>query len=96
MFAIFKKLILILAIFISITKIGKKTSFIVALSFQVLAFNNFTLPLKHILCIYYLIYFKKNQTKIKALLDSNNKINIMTPTYVAKLDFKIWTTNIGT
>lgn len=44
---------------------------------------------KCILCIYYLIYFKKNLTKIKALLDFDSEVNSMTSTYVTKLDFKI-------
>lgn len=47
-------------------------------------------PLKHISShINYLVKFKKDQTKVQALIDSDNKINIMTPTYMAKLGLKV-------
>ena len=44
-------------------------------------------------CIYYLVEFQEEQ--IKALLDSNSKINAMNPDFVWKLGFKIWKTNVG-
>lgn len=47
------------------------------------------LPLEHILYIYHLMWFKKNQVKVQALLDSGNKVNTMTSVYMAKLGFKI-------
>lgn len=39
---------------------------------------------KHILYIYYLIWFKNDKTKIQALIDFNIKFNVMTPTYIKK------------
>lgn len=47
------------------------------------------LTLKPIPCIHYLINFNKNQAEIQALIDSKNKINIMTLAYVLKLGLKI-------
>lgn len=57
-----KKLVTVLAIFISIIEIGKKT--------------DLTPPLKRILYIYYPLWFNKNQAKIQALLNSRNVMTI--------------------
>lgn len=43
--------------------------------------------LKRVSCIYYPIQFKKD--KIKALINSDNEVNIIIPTYKAKLGFKV-------
>lgn len=43
-----------------------------------LVLNNSTLPLKHVPCIYYLVYFKKNEAKIQTLFDFDSEINAMT------------------
>lgn len=51
------------------------------------ASNTDILLLELILCIYYLILFEKNKTKIKTLIDFGNEINAMTPVYVSKLGF---------
>lgn len=48
-----------------------------------------TLPLEYVPCIHYLLCFEKDQVKVKALLDSNNKVNIVTPAYTAKLGLNI-------
>ena len=48
--------------------------------------------LDQIFYIYYLIQFKKN--KVQALIDFGNKVNIMTPKYVSKLDLKICLSNV--
>lgn len=45
--------------------------------------------LKHIPCIHYPVYFKKNQTKVQALLNFDNKVNAITPAYMAKLSLKV-------
>lgn len=50
--------------------------------------------LKKILYIYYLIWFKKD--KIKALIDSNNKTNIIIPANKIKLGLKICHINVET
>ena len=46
-----------------------------------------------VLCIYYLVGFQEEQ--VKALLDSNSKINIINRSYAKKLGFKVQITNIG-
>lgn len=52
------------------------------------------LPLEHVLCIHYLIQFKKNQAKIWILLDFGSKINTITLAYIANLNVKVWLTNV--
>lgn len=42
-----------------------------------------------VLSIHYLIQFKKDIINIKTLFDSSCEINIITPVYVLKLDFRI-------
>lgn len=53
------------------------------------------LSLKYLLYIYYPLYFKKDKGNIKALINSNNKVNIIVLTYMAKLGLKIWLTNVS-
>lgn len=53
-------------------------------------------PLQRISCICYPIYFQKQHKKIRALIDSDNEVNAMTPIYVAQLDLIPRTTNINT
>lgn len=53
------------------------------------AIDSFTLLLKRIPCIYYLVQFKKDQVKVQALINSGNKVYIITPIYITKLDLKI-------
>lgn len=58
--------------------------------------DDFFLSLKRMLYICYLVQFRKNQkAKVQALIDSNNKINIITLAYAKIL--ALWTqkTNIG-
>lgn len=45
------------------------------------------LSLDYMLCIYYLVWFKKNQFEIQALINSNNEIIAMTLAYAKKLGF---------
>lgn len=45
--------------------------------------------LKRVSSIYYLMWFKTNQAKIQALLDSGREVNAMTPAYAARLSLKI-------
>lgn len=56
--------------------------------------NASTPSLKHMPYIYYLVWFKKNQTKILALIDSGNEVNTITRSYIVKLDFKIYATDV--
>lgn len=80
----------------SIIKASNEIKPIIVLSFEVLAFDNSTLSLKQVLCIYHSIRFKKDQVKIKALPDSGSEVNTMTQAYIAKLSFKVQLINIGT
>lgn len=53
------------------------------------------LLLERVLCIYYLLCFRKDNSDIKTLLDSGRKVNAMTPAYASKLGLKVRSTNIG-
>lgn len=70
-------------------------NFAVALRLEAPVPSNSTLPLERIPSIYYLLYFKKIQAKIQALINSDNEVNTMTPAYVKKLCFCIRKTDIG-
>lgn len=45
--------------------------------------------LKRVLCIYYPLHFQKNTIEVKALINFDNKINVIISIYRAKLDLKI-------
>lgn len=51
--------------------------------------------LEYVSCIYYLLYFKKNQTKIQALINSGSEVNAMTLIYTARLRLKARSTNVN-
>lgn len=68
-----------MALFALVTKFGISAPYI----------NNPNPPLKRILCIYYLLYFWKDIANIKALINSDSKVNIMTSAYISKLGLKI-------
>lgn len=53
------------------------------------------LPLERVSCIYYPVQFKKDQTKVRALIDSSSEVNAMTPTYTKKLGLQIRKIDIG-
>ena len=46
-------------------------------------------PLKWVLCIHYPLYFHEDIIDIEALIDSDGKINTMTPVYVSKLGLEL-------
>ena len=46
-------------------------------------------------CIYYLVQFQEGREQIKALRDSNNKVNARNPDYAWKLRLKIQKTKVG-
>ena len=48
-----------------------------------------------VLCIHYPVWFKEGQEKVKALLNSGNKVNAMSPAYVKRLSLKTEKTNVG-
>lgn len=58
--------------------------------FKVLIFIAKAPPsLERVLYIYHLVRFKKDQTKIQALLDFGNEVNTMAPAYIVKLGLKV-------
>lgn len=74
----------------SITQANKKAEIMVL----ALTINNSILPLKNILYIYHLVFFKKNQAKVQTLLDSSNQVNNIILAYISKLKLKICFTNV--
>ena len=44
--------------------------------------------------IYYPLRFKKDTVDVKALMDSDNEVNAITPAYASKLGFKVHLTNV--
>lgn len=73
-----KKLVLILAIFVSMTEASRKDEVV----------------LKKVLCIHYPLRFCKNIAEVKAFLDSNSKVNTIKLVYIAKIGLNICFTNI--
>ena len=71
---------------------AKKLVLILTISLLVTETSKEDVILKQVSYIYYLIWFKKNE--IQALIDSSSKVNAMTLTYAAKLDFKVRHINI--
>lgn len=51
------------------------------------------LILEKVLCIYYSIWFKKDE--IQALIDLGSKINAITPIYTSRLDLKTRHIDVG-
>ena len=49
--------------------------------------------LEQVLCIYYPLCFWKDTADVKALIDSSNEVNAMTPAYALKLGFKVFHTD---
>ena len=78
MHQISKKLVLVLAIFAPVTK----------------ASNDNVIALDQVLCICYLIGFKKN--KIQTLIDFGSKVNSIILRYALKLGLKVRSIDIGT
>lgn len=70
------------------TKTSIKADLIMVSSFEALVPNSFTLSLKHMSYIYYLLHFNKDQAKIQALIDFNKKVNIITLAYIKRLGFQ--------
>lgn len=50
--------------------------------------------LEKILCIHYLLHFKKDLYEIRALINLSSEVNTITPAYATKLGLKIRKTNI--
>ena len=47
------------------------------------------MTLNYILYIYYLVCFQKYNNNIEALIESSNKVNIITTIYALKLSFQV-------
>lgn len=90
-----KKLGAILATSTLIIKTCKKTytpratenSLLFPYAFHILLFE-------HATCIHYLFYLKKNQTKVRALLDFDSEVTAMALAYATNLGLKIRSTNV--
>lgn len=52
------------------------------------------LPLKRMPYIHYSLRFKKDWAKIQVLIYFGSKVNLIAPTYAAKLGLNFWPTNI--
>lgn len=72
--------------------LGKKTLATSALITETSKKNDIILD--RVPCIYYLLRFQKNIAEIKALIDSDSEINIISPVYILKLGLKIRQINI--
>ena len=51
--------------------------------------------LKWVPYIHYSVQFQEDQEQVKALLNSGNEVNAMSPAYAKRLGLKTWKTNIG-
>lgn len=60
----------------------------------VVIYKKIDLLLKPVLCIYYTMHFKKNHVKIWILITFKSKVNVITPVYASKIDFKMQVTKI--
>lgn len=97
-----KKLVLVLAIFFLIILAIDKTILAIKYKTQILNINFCSIlknikvfsPLKYILYINYVIYFKKDQIKILMLLNFASKINIICLAYTVKLSVKVLFINV--
>lgn len=79
----------ILATSTLITVVSIKVGPTIASDLKAPTTDNSTLLLERMLYIHHLLRFKKYPIKIKALLNFDNKVNVITPTYVAKLSFEV-------
>ena len=57
--------------------------------------TNKEVTLEQVLYIYFPLRFWKNTVDVGALVDSGSEVNVITPTYAAKLGLKVQKTNIG-
>lgn len=73
---------------------GKKLAAVLGISILVIASPE-DKPLQYVVCIQYLAQFSKRQLNVRALLNSDSKVNIITLANTAKLDLTTQTTNIS-
>lgn len=76
------------------TEASKKTNSALVHVFETPFPDIFILPLKRVLRIYDLLCFRKDQCKILALINLNNKVNAITLAYIAKLGLNVQKTDI--
>ena len=53
-----------------------------------------TPPLERVSCIHYPVRFKKDQAKVRGLIDSGSEVNTMASVYAAKPGFKVRPTDV--
>lgn len=70
------------------TEANIETNFVVVLGLKAPVPDNSTPLLEYVPYIHYLLCFKKDQYKIKVLINSSSKINVMTLAYTKKLGFQ--------
>ena len=73
---------------------AKKLVSVLATSLSVTGTNK-EVTLERVPCIHYPLRFQKDIASVRALVDSGNEVNAMTPTYTAKLGLKVRKTDIG-
>lgn len=75
---------------------ANKLAVILATSLLVIASNmeDTLWLLKRVLYIHYPLCFQKDLYEITALIALDSEVYTMTPTYIAKLDLKVWKTDI--
>ena len=54
-----------------------------------------TLILERVPCIHYPVQFKKNKTQVQALIDLENEVNAIYPTFVKELGLSIRAIDVG-
>lgn len=74
---------------------AKKLVIVLTISFLVteVSIKDTLRPLKRVSCIHYLLSFWKIYVKL-SFINLGSEVNTITPTYIAKLSFKIQKTNI--
>lgn len=77
------------------TEISIKVNHIVATSIENLTLDKLTLPSKHVLYIYYLLCFRKNQVKLQTLFNFGSENNAIIPVYAKKLGLYTYKTYVG-
>ena len=74
---------------------AKKLALVSAIYIPVIVANKEAdIALERVLCINYPLSFQKNTADVRGLINSGRKINAMTPTFAAKLGFKVCSTDI--
>lgn len=77
------------------TEASIETNFVVVLGLKAPVLDNSTPLLEYVPYIHYLLCFRKDQYKIKVLINSSSKINAITLAYTKRLGFWTQKINVG-